>query len=208
METSRLYPHEMSAGTATPRRRPGARSKLTPRRLRRLLDALRAGNYNIRAAEFAGVPRETVRLWRRRGEELLGAAWAEGTLNGDLVDDARRAGVGISGLLRRAGWDERDALLAELAEEIPRAEAEAEVHLVARWSLMAERDWRAAAALASRRWPERWRNAPAIEVVGPEGDPMRFSVAGPDLAQVIADVITSHPDVEDKAAELLALIHR
>jgi hypothetical protein len=46
-----------------------ARSKLTPERQRKIVDAIAAGNYDTVAAAAGGISRETFYAWMRRGEE-------------------------------------------------------------------------------------------------------------------------------------------
>lgn len=53
----------------TPRPTGGRPSKLTPERRKRIMDAIRAGSPKMHAAAAAGVSRETLRTWERRGEQ-------------------------------------------------------------------------------------------------------------------------------------------
>lgn len=47
----------------------GRPSKLTPERQRRLLEAIRGGNYYETACAYAGIDYQTLRNWMKRGEE-------------------------------------------------------------------------------------------------------------------------------------------
>lgn len=47
----------------------GRPSKLTPERLKRIVDAIRAGNYVETAAEYAGIGKTTFYRWMEQGEK-------------------------------------------------------------------------------------------------------------------------------------------
>jgi transposase len=77
-------------------------------------------------------------------------------------DAARYAGIGRSTLYRwleRGQADEAAGLetdFHDLWARVSRAEAVAEVRMVATLTKAAERDWRAAVSFLERRYPERW----------------------------------------------------
>lgn len=100
--------------------RVGRPSKLTPDTKRRLLDAIRAGNYREPACVYAGISISTFYLWLEKGRE------------------------------------QKSGQYMEFMEEVTRAEAEAEVRMVAQWQAHIPRDWRAARDFLARRNPKRW----------------------------------------------------
>lgn len=60
---------------------------------------------------------------------------------------------------------ERDKAYREFTERVGRARAEAEARAVAQIARAASEDWRAAAWLLERQWPERWGKVPLAELV-------------------------------------------
>lgn len=116
----------------------GRPSKLTPEVKKRLLDAIRAGNYYETACTYAGITYRTFRNWMERGEQAK---------SGEFF---------------------------QFFHEVTRAEAEAEVRLVAQWQAQAGQDWRAARDLLARRHPERWAGRERLEHTGEGGGPIEL----------------------------------
>lgn len=83
---------------------------------------------------------------------------------------AQLAGISsgtLSEWVRRGeGRDDRPASLefAKFAKDVTRAIAASESALISRIHAATEKDWRAAAWLLERRWPDRWANTHRIEM--------------------------------------------
>lgn len=187
----------------------GPNWRLTAGRKRRLLEAVRAGNYVSVAARYAGISPKTFHNYMKKGRELHQQAIDEGILTPDLVEDALERGEllattggpnPIGELLRAAGWPEIHVLLVELFDELGAAEAAAEVRLVGLISKAAVEDHRAAMAILSRRWKKRWADASRTEVTGPDGGPVRVdsplaaALANPAVMAQLQDVAHSIED--------------
>lgn len=88
----------------------------------------------------------------------------------------------------------------EFREAITRARAEAEAIHVAHVASASSKDWRAAAFLLERSYPQRWRKRDTVYQAGPgEGDP---SVPPARVEHTFAD------DAPSKLADLLELVER
>ena len=88
---------------------------------------------------------------------------------------ARSAGVHPSTVYRWIERGEREAegIYHDFAEEVRRAEAEAEVHAVAIIRRAMAGDWRAALSYLERRHPAGWRRRETRELTGPGGGAIR-----------------------------------
>ena len=64
---------------------------------------------------------------------------------------------------------------------IEKAEADAEVTVVAQWRAQIPTNWQAARDFLARRYPERWRPSERLEHSGPDGGPI-------DLATLVLQV--------------------
>lgn len=100
--------------------RVGRPTKFTPETKKKLLDAIRMGNYREPSCAFAGISVSTFYAWLDKGKRQK---------KGEFV---------------------------EFLEAVTRAEAEAELRMIAQWQAHIPRDWRAARDLLARRYPERW----------------------------------------------------
>ena len=110
---------------------------------RKIVEALRAGNYREITAAYAGIAVSTLYHWLERGEaELEQRATAE-------AEDTQPQPM---------------SAYAELSEAVTRAEAEAEVHAVASLRRAFTDDWRAAAEYLQRRHPKRWSKTDRLDV--------------------------------------------
>lgn len=87
----------------------------------------------------------------------------------------RSAGIGVSTFYRwlERGEREKAGPYHAFAEEVRRAEADAEVHAVAILRRAMPDDWRAAIAYLERRYPGRWRKRTTTELVGKDGEAIR-----------------------------------
>ncbi len=110
------------------------------------------------------------KLTPERGERIEKAVRA-----GNYLDSAARsAGVHPSTLYRwlQRGDEETEGIYYDFAQEVRRAEAEAEVHAVAVLRKAMADDWRASLAYLERRHPG-WRRGETRELTGPGGGAIR-----------------------------------
>jgi hypothetical protein len=94
---------------------------------------------------------------------------------GNYLDAAcRSAGITYMTFSRwmKRGQNAAAGVYRELYEAVQRAEAEAEVRMVALWQQACPEDWRAAAEFLARRFPERWARKGRHEVAGADGKPV------------------------------------
>jgi hypothetical protein len=108
------------------------------------------------AAAVAGISRDTLYEWKRRGE-------AERR----RIDDGEPAELA------------EDAFL-QFADAIRVAEGEAMVEVVGAWYRAALTDWRAARDLLARRYPREWGGR-----VYPEDDPERRGITLAELERLL-----------------------
>lgn len=109
-------------------------TKLTPARIKRLTNAIRAGNYYDAACAYAGIAYSTFRNWITTAEAAIENGTAEQPENAPFV---------------------------EFLEDVKKAEADAEVRMVGMWQKQIPHDWKAAATFLERRHPDKWgRRAP------------------------------------------------
>lgn len=98
---------------------------------------------------------------------------------------ARAAGVSRSTLydwLDKSHAPNATALLVELRERVDKARAEGQVRLVAEISKAASNDWRAAAWLLARGYPDEWAQVRSSEDMTPE--PVNVTQAPTAFAEV------------------------
>ncbi len=209
-------------GTRTPDARGGPAWKLTASRKKRIVNAVRAGNFDYVAAQAAGIGRSTFYRYLALGTELLERAVSTGLVDpedvheaeelallgveDDLDDRARQQELSklpnpIGQVLRGAGWPEHEVLLVELVDELARAEAEGEVRLVTLWSNAAPKNWQAARDLLQRRWSDRWRES--TEIVGAGGGPLQAVVV---TDTKLAEAVRDDPEALALAQALLAKV--
>lgn len=135
--------------------RPAIPYKLDERRIQRIVAGLTSAASPTVAYRYAGLNPETVRQWLR---------------------DARRLASSGKPIRRKS-----DQLLIKLLEAVEEAETEVEIRLSANVSKAAsDGDWRAAAWMLPRRFPERWteQTASKVEVTGKEGGPVQIESTG------------------------------
>lgn len=121
---------------------------VTEDRIERIRMALVAGcHYNV-AAQHGGVGETVFYQYMRDAREMR----ADG----------------------KAARTKYERLAMKLLETVEQAETEAEVRMVANLSNAARTDWRAAAHLLARRFPERWaeQTSQRIELVGDPTQPL------------------------------------
>lgn len=149
----------------------------------RFLMAMKVGNFQSRAAEYAGVAAETIHRWLRTGRDHMP----------DDVSD----GVDLAEL------DPEWRPYVQLVFDLRKSEAQSEVELVTLWRSAAKDDWRAARDLLARRHPERWKERVGSEISGRDGGPVQMvAVTDAELARTISE----NPEARRLASELLAQI--
>lgn len=97
--------------TEKPKAKPGRKTKLTPERQTKILNAIRAGAYMETAAAAAGVNKETLYAWLKRGnvepESIFGAfveAVHEAQASAELRDVLTLSKAAADGDWRAAAW--------------------------------------------------------------------------------------------------------
>lgn len=78
----------------------------------------------------------------------------------------------------------------EFLEAVTRAEAEAELRMIAQWQAQIPRDWRAARDFLARRFPKRWGPNARVEV-DHYGELNQFQKAPPTTEWLASDRIGS-----------------
>ena len=126
-------------------------TKLTPETHAKIVQAIRDGNYLADAARAAGISRDSVHAWKRRGN-------AERTR---LDADPNATPL------------ESEAAYLAFSDAEQAAEAEATVEIVQAWRSAAMTDWRAAMEWLARRHPDRWGKSQTVRVdtADPEEQP-------------------------------------
>lgn len=97
--------------TEKPKAKPGRKTKLTPERQTKILNAIRAGAYMETAAAASGIDRITLHLWLKRGnaepESIYGAfvdAVHEAQASAELRDVLTLSKAAADGDWRAAAW--------------------------------------------------------------------------------------------------------
>ena len=143
-------------------------TKLNPETHAKIVQAIRDGNYLADAARAAGISRDTVHAWKRRGK-------AERTrLDADPT----------------ATPLESEAAYLAFSDAEQAAEAEATVEIVQAWRSAAMTDWRAAMEWLARRHPEEWGKSQAVRKGHAESENQPGTLRG------LADLMQSHQDDE------------
>jgi len=100
----------------------------------KIVKAIRAGNYIETAAAYAGISKNTLYDWLRRGER-----------------EKQRLATNPRSKMRKS-----EAPFVEFSDAVERALAEAEVRDVTIIAKAAETQWQAAAWRLERKFPDRW----------------------------------------------------
>lgn len=140
-----------------------------PERQKRLLDALRAGNYQETAIVYAGLSR--ARFF---------AAMARGRAERDRLDEGGEPSA-----------DPDEALYVEFVNEVERARAEAEIRAISNIRLAGAKNWQAEAWFLERTNPQRFGRRIAAEVTGKDGGPVEahVNVSVEDLASALDEAL-------------------
>lgn len=148
----------------------GRPSKFTPERQKRILDAIRAGNYLETAAAYGRVTYVTLNDWIKRGERVAAS----------LPDDENALQAAIDRLdpLDREYLDFSEAVV----EESAKAEMQALLEIKSLGQGSADRPplLKAHTWWLEHRFPSRWgRKVEQREISGPGGKPIQMQDATP-----------------------------
>lgn len=102
-------------------------------------------------------------------------------------DAAAAAGVSETTLYRWLQEGAKDGAhpeLREFRESLTRARAHAKVSAIATLRRAASDDWRAAAFLLERAWPDEWGRRTRLEHTGRDGGPVEVASGGVDLSKL------------------------
>lgn len=144
--------------SSTAKRGRGRPLQLTGTRLDQIIPAMLAGASRAQGARVGNISETSFRRYMRRGDQLRQKAENAGLLSGDLAgpDCGEHGPDPELQALRDVGWRADEVLLVEFADRVHQAEAAVEIRCVAVIAKAAEKDWRAALWLLSRRFRERW----------------------------------------------------
>jgi hypothetical protein len=106
-----------------------------------IVRACKLGAYRSEAAAAAGVSRPCVNNWQRRGEDAIAAAQ-------EHIDEGEQVKV--------EDVPDVEQPFVRFVYALEEAEATVEVRLVDTISRASAKDWRAAAWLLARKFPDRW----------------------------------------------------
>jgi transposase-like protein len=137
----------------------GRPTKLNSEVQERIVEALRAGNYQEIAAKYAGVSDATFHNWMARGRE-----------------EQRRITEGEKA-------DPEEAAFLEFFVVVEKARSEAEVRNVMQIQHASRDHWQAAAWFLERSFPKRWGRKDRHEVTGADGEALKISVSTDELEE-------------------------
>lgn len=150
----------------------GQPTKLNADVQERILEAIRAGNYNDTAAKYAGIGVSTFYSWMERGRRERERAAALNTAP-----------------------DAKEALYLDFMEAVERAEAESEVRDVAIIARAAATGtWQAAAWRLERKYPRKYGRFDRNEISGPDGGAVRIDVSTEDLERKINRILENRQE--------------
>lgn len=158
----------------------GRPTKLNPEIKNKIVTAIRAGNYIETAAAYAGISKNTLYDWLRRGER-----------------EKQRVEKNPRYKIRKS-----EQPFVDFSDAVEKALAEAEVRDVAIIAKAAEDQWQAAAWRLERKFPDKWgRKKLDID--------MQQDVQGQvEVKNDVARRIIEDPEASDLAHELLERISK
>jgi hypothetical protein len=148
--------------------------KLTDDIQNRMATALRAGNYALTAAQFAGISRTTYYRWLAHGETAREKADAGEALT---VDEERYLTFLTTVEEARANATVRNVQVIQKAAQ--------------------EGTWQAAAWWLERTDPKAWGRRTLTEVSGPNEGPVQINVGVDELESMVRDLLHG-TDSEDR----------
>lgn len=117
------------------------KSKLTKETQKKIVDQLKSGNYIETASAFAGIHKQTLYNWLKRGAR-----------------EKQRVEETVNGKVRK-----EESKFVEFSNEVEQAQAFAEVRDVNLLAKAAEENWQAAAWRLERKFPDRWGRKDRIQ---------------------------------------------
>jgi len=143
-----------------------AKSKLTPDRQARIVEALNQGNYIETAARYAGITPQGFYKWMKRG-----------------TDERQRINDGLDP-------NEDENVYVEFVEAVEKARSQAEMRNVGLIQKAAvDGTWQASAWFLERSYPKRWGRSDRLEHVGADGGPVAVSVTVDELEAKVMEVL-------------------
>ncbi len=142
------------------------RIRLTPTLIEQIALDVRAGNFIEPAARRHGVRHSTLYKWLARGRELLAEREAREAREGNADAEPTEEGE------PDAHWSERDQLCVDLVDALEKAEAEAEVRVVAIVQNAIPANWTAGFRWLESRARSRWLRVERQELTGKGGGPI------------------------------------
>lgn len=164
------------------RNKGGRPTKLTPKLQEEICKAIRAGNYIETAAAFAGISKNTLYEWLRRGAR-----------------EKERLAKNPRAKIKKS-----EAPFVEFSDAVKKALAAAEVRDVMLIGKAAETQWQAAAWRLERRFPERWgrREKLALEHTGKDGGPIEsVNIHRIDLSRLTDEELETLENIVNKLAD-------
>lgn len=139
-----------------------------------IVDYIRAGNYMETAAAAAGISKDTLYNWLRRG-----ARYKAGEEDYNI---------------------EKYQKYAEFKDKVEQAQAEAEIRDVMIISKAAQESWQAAAWRLERKFPDKWgkKEKSNVELTGKDGGPVELE-GGKE--QAIIQQLVTDPDIAERVKE-------
>ena len=125
--------------------------KLNQEIINQISNKIKVGIYAKVAARAEGITERTFYRWKLEGEELLKRVTNK---EGDIPEE------------EFAKLTETEMLKCQFCQSIDRSDAEAESVLIAKIQRATDDDWKAAEAILSRRFPERWAKKDYLHVEG------------------------------------------
>ena len=143
-----------------------AKSKLTPERQGRIVEALTNGNYMETAARYAGITPQCLYNWINRGGEERQR----------ITDGAKPKPA--------------EAPYVDFVEAVEKARSQAEMRNVALIQKAAmDGTWQASAWFLERSYPKRWGRSDRVEHTGADGGPVEVSVSLDELEAKVSEVL-------------------
>lgn len=157
----------------------GRPTKLTPELQARIVQAIQAGNYMETAAAYAGISKNTLFDWLRRGAR----------------EKERLAGNARARILKE------EAPYVAFSDSVEKALAEAEVRDVVNVMKAADGgQWQASAWRLERKFPDRWGHKAKLqqEISGPGGQPVKVAV---DLSALTDEELNALESISNRLGQ-------
>jgi hypothetical protein len=155
--------------------------RLTPEVQKRIVVALRAGNYVETAASFAGISRPTIYRWLEKGDRAA-----------DKLDTDQEL-------------TEKELLYLDFRNEVEQARADAMVRNVSMISQAAQTTWQAAAWWLERTAPQMWGRQLRAEVSGPNNGPINVNVSSDDLEALVQSILRAEDKDEEEVETVVEI---